>query len=310
MNSPGRYSKRRVLVKAEYRPSKIQAERISDWIKKRVYQSEPIQIHEDGVAFQIDYSKKPQSEPFVRTSMPPECFSLKKNPIFAALDEKRRQLRGGDPEALKLIILADVGAELLHQIGGYIHRSWSPDQTYGPDIIQSFIQRFRGEIDAVVVVSAWDMRFKGSGLLGVRNEPNIWKITVFVPENNQIDWSNIEYMFSRLPPPRIDANLARQNQRHGNFRPTNRVRYKVAQIFWRKEPYLMQLKFSAGALRDLISGDLKPDDFLDQFPEKFRNVIKHHQSISSIKFEKGKSNDDDDLVVLSFEEDPAVREFE
>ncbi|MEP3438986.1 MAG: hypothetical protein ABJN75_19720 [Hoeflea sp.] len=306
-----RYDKRRVLVKAGYELSKTQEARIRDWIDGRSYETEPIQVHEQGVVFQVSYSKTPHMTPPVNTSMPPECYSLTKNPIYVAMDNKRKQLRGGDTGVLRLIFLADVGADLLHQIGGYIHRSWSPEQTYGPEIIQNFIRRFSGEIDAVVVISAWDTRFRGSRFFGVRSDPNLWKVTVFAADNSKIDWSNIENMFTRLPPPITDANLARQNQGYGGFEPISKIRYRAAQTYQRKEPYLMQLKLSSGALRDLISGDLDPAEFRDRhIPERFRTLIKRHRSISSVEFEKGEPNHDDDLVVLSFEEDPAVKPFE
>ena len=259
----------------------------------------------------MTYDAGYSGEPVVHTSMPPECYHLEKNPIYTKLQDKRDQLREASEETRKLVFLVDAGAKLLKQIGEPRFEEKFGDRVSGSDIIDHFLKKYGDDIHCVVVLSPRELKsYALLGPLAPPDESPHWRLTCFTSSLSETEINCIEKLSNHLPRPMRNAFSARQAGQNGHFNSNSQASYRGCRIYYQKEPYMKQISFSTGALRDLILGNMSGEDFRKlHIGDSALSIINDKETISSISFESSGEEHDDDFVVLSFLEDPSVAKY-
>lgn len=303
-NYVGGKSLRRVIVPRDFQLTPRLQSLLGHWVREQRADGDELRLQDVDLDVIVKWNDRPQSRYNYRSSMPPEIRSLDDNYLFGALRRKARQLRSELFEGLRCVILADVGSSALRDVRkvDYSNRVFN-----GAQIIDAFLRQDRPGLDVVAVLSANRSR----PTFTVFDGPIEWDMTTIQRPGLDLDLTGFKALVHALPPPRIAGHLARQLHEQGAYAPSRRGRYVGSTIsggFNKK----MQVKFSARVLLDVLAGREKPEritEIVGPTPGAnfFKAKLDGGQTISTIRFESGGIDEDDDWIVLEFSDDPAAR---
>lgn len=297
---------RHVMIYEDYKLSEVQMQRVKDWISSDAYISEPITVQDENVAFQIKYSSKKVKGSNFHTSMPPTCYSLEDNALYRTLKCKKRQLKNEQYQGRRVIFVVDVGSTLIEETNKPRFDHSSSDNVTAAKIIKHFLSKSGNNIDAVVLLSA--VSTESSTVLAFLREDQRyrWENAIFSSSNAITVNLKKSRLFERLPIPVSDAKGARQNHRRGAFKAKSNLHFNSNMTSWKRDGNICKLKISAGRLSEVLQGNSSELDYL-QMDERTKKLV-DRKSIVNVEFEKS-DNHDDDYIVLTFGDDPAVRSF-
>jgi len=224
----------------------------------------------------------------------------KKDPLWSALNMKRKQLAKVSRSGHHGIIVCDGDCEVLKTEGDW-------DKYGADDIINKFLREHKSIEFVLTLVPA----HKGFRLdLSPENHRLIAKLYQRITEFPQ--WLvPIRDFPSRLPQIQNTAQNARYE-----------AEWKRANKKWHESPSFRgactvsrtQIKLSARDLLELLAGVLRQDAF-EALPfmarqNPFLNKLRNGQLITAMRIEKAETDSDDDWIVFEFgDPDPAVSPF-
>jgi hypothetical protein len=235
------------------------------------------------------------------SSMPPEAYSLRDNPLHDRLVEKARQLASPSFEGLRCVLLADTGSRMLRVLEEGMR---SPGTVNGREVIESFLADAGCGVDAVLVFSP----YRNSRFFPPPEEPLIWRVSLFVRPGLQLSAEGVERLRQALPRPRFEGYQARSLQQQGAYRPDARGWHVATRIFSGRSG--MTIKVSARALLDLLAGRITIDQFHHFTGTNSDNIFAHRlaqgDTLSSARIEPGGLDEDDDWIVFELQPDPSA----
>jgi hypothetical protein len=274
---------------------------IRGWVDAPDFEKTSIRLQGAGTDVRItcqEYSQKPGFNFF--SSLPPLAYDIEDNPLFAALEDKRGQLSGVPPQALKVIFVADGGSRLLRRLND---RDPLQQHKCGAEIVGHFLRK--RDIDLVCVFSPLTRQPFS------RNRRSLhWQVSHFEGDGKRVSSiENLSKLADALPVPRFEGSQARSIQKQQGFVPTARGWYLGSEIGIGNGKITM--KMSARLLQEYLAGRIAIERFHDNCTGKnlFEHWLKLGYVISDARFESGGVDADDDCVVLEFRRDPAAAEF-
>ena len=227
---------------------------------------------------------------------------LQKNPLWTALDGKRRKLAKAKVAAERGIIVCDADCATLKNKGDW-------DQYGADEIIRGFL-RAHGSISFVLMLIPCH---KGGRLdLSARNHELRWQL---FPKNPDVaaPWSS--------PIKSFPANLPQIQNTAANAR--HRAEWKKQNNAWHQEPGFRgamsmsrsTIRFSARDLLELAAGTLKQEEFQAIYSRgvtgnPFLQKLANGQLLTSARIEKHDIEADDDWIVFEFgPPDPAISAY-
>lgn len=237
-----------------------------------------------------------QDVPFF-SSMPSLAYDLEKNPLYKALEKKALKLQTAPQGTTQAVFVGDAGCSLLRnvQIMGALGAPFT-----GGQIIAHFLQRYPS-VGFVAVLSPQE----------APRDRLIWDLRIFVGESgiSDPDLARLTRLRSIMLPPHREGYRAHAAHQRKLDASGSRWSHVPSQLtIGRKR---MEIKVSSRALQALLAGRLPLAQFQEAiFREKnlFEQALLAGMTISSVSYET-LENEDDDLVVLSFGEDPALGAF-
>jgi len=239
------------------------------------------------------------------SSMPAEAYSLELNPLFAALIEKKRQLRIPEFEGLRCVLVADTGSRLLQDLNA----SRRSNGTFtGREIIEHFLRKSNGAVDAVIVISPR----RESQHADRSTIQKWWFANLFERPGLTLCRHGVDALIGHLPTPRFEAFQARSLQQQAAYRRDARGWYLGTHIT--SIGTQMTIKISARALLDLLANRITTKQFRDGIgladKPALKNIFAHRLErgdvLSRIDIEPGGVDEDDDWLVVHFAQDPAA----
>jgi hypothetical protein len=303
-HTPEGYIRRR-RIDRDFVPDAGTNRALKDWLEQ-ADRSCPLEVRQGNTHFVVtwhDIQQHPLSNFF--SSMPAEAYSLEENPLFEALNEKKRQLSIPNFEGLRCIIAADAGAQMLRDLSPSMR---SMGAVTGRQVIEHFLRKANHAVDAVVVLSP----SRESHTFNWTREKKRWHASLFVRPDLTLSQSGVTELVSHLPPPRFEGYQARSLQQQALYRHDARGWYLGTCITSTRTA--MTIKVSARALLDLLAGRITPAQFqhftgLEDKPNQ-RNIFAHRLDqgdiLSGIEIEPGGIDEDDDWLVVRFKHDPAA----
>jgi hypothetical protein len=274
---------------------------IRDWVNDPEFERTSIRLQGDGTDVTITCREYPQRPGFnFFSSLPPLSYDIEDNPLFKALEDKRSQLSGVPPHALKVIFVADGGSRLLRRLN---ERDPLRQHKCGAEIVRHFLAK--RSIDLVCVFSPLRKHPFSRG-----QRPLQWQVSCFEGGAKRIpSTENLTKLAGALPLPRFEGYQARSIQKQQGFTPTARGWYLGSQVGSGKGKITM--KMSARLLQEYLAGRITIEQFHDYSTGKnlFEHWLKLGYAISDTSFESGGVDADDDYVILEFRRDPAAAEF-
>lgn len=237
-------------------------------------------------------------------TMPAEAYSLEDNPLYEALEEKRRQLVNPQFEGLRCIIVADAGCRLLHDLDQNMR---SPGTVTGSQIIDHFLRTSGQAVDLVLVLSPYRNHHFGG-----RVQPVRWRASIRIRPELDLETTGLSRLIELLPPPRFEGYQARSLQLQAAYRHDAHGWYVGTTITLVRTE--MTIKISARALLDLLAGRITLEQFqhftglADQ--PTHRNIFAHRLDqgdiLSNIRIEPGGLDEDDDWLLIDLKQDPSA----
>jgi hypothetical protein len=274
---------------------------ISNWVTATEFATPPLALQSRDISVTIipkNYRQKPGFNFF--SPLPSLAYDIEDNPLFAALDAKRRQLSGIPASVLKVIFVADGGSRLLRQLN---QRDNLRQYKSGEEIINHFLQKC--DIDLVCVFSPERKRRLQSHIDSLS-----WKVTALAGVANAVQsFDNLKKLAQALPKPRFEGYQARTIQKQSGFSPAARGWYLGTTIGYGGKT---TVKISARLLQELMAGKITPEQFQrNAFSEgnPFRKWLDDGYVISGTRLESAGRDEDDDHVVFEFQRDPAAADF-
>jgi hypothetical protein len=256
--------------------------------------------HIDVVISWRDYVH-PQTNTF--SSMPSLAYDLRKNPLYAVLkrkaDEQLCQVPSGVQRA---IFLGDAGCNLLRNI-----KQKDPTGRFfsGQQIIQTFLLD-EETIDLVLVFTPQRV---SRSVHDISSSVRVWSTHVF-DRRAQTPGIEADRLFSlrdNLPAPYLESSQARSWHEQGMCMPQSRGHSLPTKMSIGRNS--MTVKLSARALQELMAGRLTSQQFESLIRGKgnpFEVQLAKGRTISRIDFEPRGLADDDDYIVIEFDDDPAA----
>ncbi|WP_157196485.1 hypothetical protein [Methylobacterium sp. 88A] len=285
-------------ARQNYKISQHGKNQIRRWIEVGEDRLEYLQFEDGEVECQIRYTI-PARIPMrqrVWTTAPPETYDLVDNPLFEALDRKRKQLSGTPDGIARIIFIADAGSDLLRKIDSSSMRDWSNPKT-GSQIIENFLLKRKLDIDAVVVFTPHRSTESPFGIPAILNQSKVqWLTKIFTSSEFSADLSGLENIRRALPNPKREGYQARSI---GQQYHTSKIRTRLYRGY-RIVSDMKSMKFSISskALFDLLSGMPMDEILRDAIPEQIPALRDRGYTINDIKFEsKGLDSDDDHIVI-------------
>jgi len=274
---------------------------ISAWVHAPEFANTSIRLEGPNTAVTVTCQKYSQRAGFnFFTSLPALAYDIEDNPLFAALDDKRSQLSGVPPHALKVIFVADGGSRLLRRLND---RDPLGQHKCGAEIVSHFLGK--RDIDLVCVFSPRTRRPSS------RNRRSLhWQVSHFEDGRKRIpSVENLSRLADALPAPWFEGSQARSIQRQQGFAPMARGWYLGSKIGSNKGKITM--KMSTRLLLEYLAGRITMQRFHDHCMGKnlFEHWLKLGYVISDARFESGSVDADDDYVILELRRDPAAAEF-
>lgn len=284
----------------DFVPSKSCEDSLRFWIRNGI--AAPLRIQDGRIDVVIEYMKTVQRENFnFSSSMYPNVYSINKNPIYTVLKNKADQMRYVKENICRVIFLIDVGSELLRRAVKRDEYDPSGISISASQVITEFLKNCQKYVDFVVVFSPY------SDLVPTYCPPR-WGARLFCGNHIAIQESKISQIVSILPQPLVSAGRARSLVFHGYFGSEAPGFHLPTKRLFNVEEGTMQVKISAIAIIDLLSGRLSPDTFRYEIgkEEIFTSILNSGKVVASVGLEKGGPHYDDDYLVLTFADDPAA----
>lgn len=307
----GRYYRRR-LVPKNYVLSVSASSQIRQWILSQPANRSRLQIVEPGIHLEIEKSAHQQRRFHnFHCSMPPEVYDIADNPLYWALRDKLDQLAAAQPGTNRFIFLMDAGSSLLRRLGGPGEQDRLNRYFSARDILEYFVSKYSGRVDAIVVFAA--RRISSDWLGGHGGDSLTWVVTPISRANLELPASTFERLRQILPSPRFESYQVRSLFQQGAFSPKHRG-FASGLYITDFRNGTMSVKVSSRALLDLLAGRLSPAQFRsligdDDSKNRFQHWLDAGKTISDATFEPGGLDRDDDFLVLTFSDDPGAREF-
>ena len=234
------------------------------------------------------------------SSMPAFCYSLEDNPIFKALKEKEHQLRETPKGNLRVVFLCDGGCGPLRELN---YKDSLNRVKSAKEIIRHFLSKGSKLDHVIVVVPQIDRNYRFK-----RRVKKSWMFTQFSRcKNDKKSYqSNLETLFSYLPPPRYDSNNAKGVILQGALKPNNRYQYLGTNLMSNSKVWSeFQVKTSSKAIYELISGRINFKQF-KKITGIDSQILKADYRIINIEIEHKGPAEDDDYVTLTLSRDVAA----
>jgi hypothetical protein len=299
----GAYFRQR-LAPQSYKLTEQAATAICRWIESGEVDRVRLRIKEPGLDVEVEKMARKQTRYYnVWSSMPPETYSLMDNHLYRLLLSKRDQIKGARPGILRIIFLADAGSTLIKELGKFGEIDATGRRVSGREIILHFLSNYN-DVDAVVAFSP-----HRRASLRLRDELS-WSVAVSKRPGVEIDETAFIRLASMLPKPRFEGEQARSLHRQGAFSPNARGWHMPMQVSWMKTE--TKVRVSARALLDLLAGRMTAEQFRYQLGERRgeRNMFQHWldkgMTLSAVNIESGGTDEDDDYLVLTLNDDPAA----
>jgi hypothetical protein len=296
---------RRRMIGNHFKLAPMTTARLKDWLLNP-QRTESLQIEQDETSFDILWKDAPQnSYSNFFCSMPAEASTVERNPLFARLREKEKQLALPQFEGLRCILVADVGSHMLREQKENIRTSATVN---GAQVIQSFLNRSSCSVDAVISLTTARRRRKSS-LDGPRLR---WDTQLYTRSNMQLETTGMLTLASQLPTPRLEGYQARSFQLQAAFKPEARGWYLDMRIS--SGVNKMTIKISARSLLDLLAGKITLDQFqhFNGLSGKtgMGNIFLHRLNqgdvLSAARIESAGVDFDDDWLVFDLQQDPSA----
>jgi hypothetical protein len=289
--------------------SKEMRAQIEDWVTSSENPAERLILQAHHFHVEVERKSNKQARYYnYHCSMPPETPSLEDNPLFNLLWRKRKQLTAAPPDMLRMIFVADSGSTLLNRIRSFQERDNLGSFVSGTEIIQHFIAKSNGTIDAVVVFCPYSER----SVIG--QSSLFWRVTFFHNDKFSELPDSLNRIVSALPAPRYTGDLARQVFRHGEFAPTSGGQYLGWRVEMGKEGG--EIAISSRVLLDFLAGRISKEQFMRNLPRPpddqnlFEFWLNKGMTVGYITMEPRSIDDEDDRIVLHFAPDPSAKPFE
>jgi len=260
--------------------------------------SEKLNLRDGRLNVLVEWNEKRQSQFNFRSSMPPEIRSNKKNYVLGVLKRKSKQLRSPLFDGLKCVVLGDVGSTALRR-----SQNWDPTNRViqGGQIARRFLKNGQSGIDVIIILSARKKRRDLSAL----TETTKWEAEVY--SNVELKLDGVREFVAALPPPRLEGYQIRQLHEQQAFSPEGRGFYLGTSISGGRG-IDTKIRFSSRALLDFLAGRETKERFMRLLGTRadnnlFRIQLEMGRTISSIKLEPGGLDEDDDYIVVTFEDD-------
>lgn len=139
-----------------------------------------------------------------------------------------------------------------------------------------------------------------------------WQVSFFSKGNREVYLKNLNKLLALMPAPRFEGYQARSIQKQGAFDPLAIGWHLGTEITIRKD--ILTMKISARALQEYLAGAIASDQFEKHISSGEKNIFQlwlmQGYTISDVEFKKMGTDEDDDLVVFSFQKDPAASPLE
>ena len=296
---------RRRRLDPDFAPNEATRETLRRWLEQDD-RSARLEVSQGNTHFVVTWHnirQHPLSNFFC--SMPAEAYSLEDNPLFEALNEKKKQLSIPNFEGLRCVVVADAGARMLRDLNP---RMRSIGAVTGSQVIEHFLRRADGTVDAVIVLAPE----RKSRTLSWTSERTMWRAALFVRHGLALNRSGVDGLVAQLPRPRFEGYQARSLQQQAAYRHDARGWYLGTHITSTRTA--MTIKVSARALLELLAGRITMEQFqhftgLTDKPTQ-KNIFAHRLSqgdtLSAIQIEPGGIDEDDDWLIVHFKHDPAA----
>ena len=155
-------------------------------------------------------------------------------------------------------------------------------------------------------------RLRRTGL--ERRRKLVWNVNYFDRREGveESEYKRLELLAAKLPRARFEGYQARQIHRQGAFRPNARGWYKGTVVDMHEGA--MRIRISSRLLQEYLAGRLDATGFRNAAFGNNENLIdlwlKRGRTIQEASFEAGGVDEDDDYVVLHFEEDWGAKSLE
>jgi len=300
---------RRRLAPLDYSLTEGAKSKIKDWISLGDSAPTRLRIIEQGLDVEIERTDHKQTRYHnIWSSMPAETHSLEDNPLFDLLRRKLRQLKAAHPGTKRFIFLADVGSTLLNRLGQVGEIDPTRRRVSGREIIHHFISKYRDRIDAVIVFAPR----RESSAMGMRSIK--WSVVGFGNALTDSVPSGLDAVVRRLPSPRYEGYQVRSLFRQGVFSIKSRGQYLGMTINSNNKGSL-QVRVPARVIVDLLAERITAEQFRYFMGERGdqKNLFQHWldmgKNIKRIEMADRNVDEDDDHIIIHFDDDPAVRKL-
>lgn len=306
----GSYFRRR-LAPSNFKLSKDAQSKIEAWIKGGVKAGDELLISERYLHVTITMRDRKQFQyGNFWSSMPPEMHSINHNSLFDLIQSKESQIKGAPEGTIRLLFLADAGSQIFNKIGRSSEINFYNRSVSAREVIRNFMSLYNKHLDWIVTFAPI------REILGTGHSFMTWSIAIFANDKIvKIIESSINSLVSSLPKPRFEGYQARSLHRLGMYKPTSNKWY-LSMIFvgnMIKKEY--KIKVPARALLDLLAGRISESEFRSYINPNNNGVnyvealLKKGLTVSSAEMSKRNIDDDDDHIILSFSDDPSVRDL-
>lgn len=293
----GKYFRRR-CISPEFELDDVMKDQLNTWVPTHKT-SDRVRIQNDKIDVTIEAKPFKQKEGFnYWCSLPPLAYDIINNPLYTRLEEKEKQLSGVPSNSKKVIFLADAGSDLLRKLTQKDHLNLYKS---GQEIINKFMEK--SSVDLVFVFSP-----KRESAFHPTLERLSWQVSFFPKNNDKVCLGKLNELLALMPAPRFEGYQARSIQKQGAFAPLARGWYLGTEVTTGKDKLTM--KISARALQEYLAGNISQEEFERQISSGDKNLFKlwlmQGHTISDAGFEKAGVDEDDDLIVFSFQKDSAA----
>lgn len=304
---------RNIAAPKQYTPSDSTAIRLAEWIDSEPSETERLHIEESGLIVQISKLPCKQTRYYnYWVSRPPRIYSHTRNPLMRRLIDKAKQLKDSPIGVWRTIFIVEAGSSYLSEIRKPSSRLGSDNYARPEQVIEKFIDDNLKKIDAVVVFIPTNEIVRHFSPKS--HSSSSWKTIVFarnesVKEEISVAADNIR---SILPFPRFDGSNAKSLIRQNAMRPDSRGWYLGT--FWEMKGSRATLRFSARAFQDYLARRIDEETFRRRIDDDGKDsnighMLENGFTIQDVRIESGGIDEDDDFLVLEFEEDASASPF-
>ena len=294
---------RGIWAPPDYKPQPAVVAALRSFIESGPTDGQFVDIQDVGLAVRVTWKTNVFSLFNYRSSTVNEIFDIDDNHIAKALREKAAQLRSPHFIGVRGIMLADIGCSSLKRIDGIdpLGRSLS-----GRKIIQHFLDNCDGALDFVCVFST---RTERNYIAGTHH---FWQVTVVVRTGLDLPMDGLKALAGQLPEPRFDSYELEHLHEQRLFGEQSRGWYLGCTMTSNAKDDKLTVVFSARALHEFLAGRISGDRLRDQLIKgtgAFEYQLKRGNTIRSASIVSKGIDEDDDLIELTFEPDPAASAF-